>query len=76
MKLASCLPWSTSPVYAARAKLQRWDSFCRNPDGEKLLPWCLVNTTDNKAGWAYCDVGSSCLEKDDYLVRYNKAQSV
>jgi len=76
MKLADCLPWSTSPIYAARAKLESWDNFCRNPDGEKLLPWCLVNTTVNNEGWAYCDVGSSCLEIDDYLDRYSKAQNV
>jgi hypothetical protein len=76
MTMAPCLAWNTNPLYATRATSQRWGSSCRNPDGEKLLPWCLVDTTVNKAGWAYCDVGKSCLEKDDYLIRLDKVRKM
>jgi hypothetical protein len=76
MTMARCLDWTTNPQYAARATSQHWGKSCRNPDGVKLLPWCLVDTTVNKAGWAFCDVGASCLEKDDYLYRVNKARNM
>jgi hypothetical protein len=76
MTMAPCLAWNTNPQYAARATSQRWGNFCRNPDGEKLLPWCLVDITVSKAGWAYCDVGASCVEKDEYRNRLNKVRNM